>query len=404
MAEKIVIVGGGIAAVSAIKAIREFDNKSEIYLFGNEKYYPYYRIRLTKGLFESMMEEKIRIQKIDWYTANNVNVHFGTEVIGVDTTESEIILKDHRRFAYTKLLLAVGARNFVPPIKGIDKNGVYSIRQLEDVQTIQKDLEGKETIFNIGGGIQGLETAWILNQQGKKVTVAEVQERLMPRQLDEKASDILKKAVESFNIDVLLNTQISEILGESQVCGAATNRGEKIKCDMVVFSVGIRPNAEFVKGSGIEVLNGIVINDKMETNLKNIYAAGDIAELDGKIGGSWASAAEQGKTAGYNIAGRETKYIEVIPTTTLNAFNISLFSMGNVNAEQCTETLTYNDIDDSSYKRIFIKDSRIVGAILIGDTKKSMMLKSAIERKADISPIDYASMSFGELIDRLKNN
>ncbi|GFP76428.1 NAD(P)/FAD-dependent oxidoreductase [Clostridium fungisolvens] len=404
MAEKIVIVGGGIAAVNAIKAIREIDNKSEIHLFGNEWYYPYHRIRLTKGLFESMMEEKIRIQKIDWYEANNVSVYLGTEVIGVNIAESKIILKDNISFDYTKLLLASGARNFIPPINGINKDGVYSIRQLEDVHNIQKDLEEKDTILNIGGGIQGLETAWILNQQGKKVIVAEVQERLMPRQLDEKASDILKKAIESFNIDVLLNTQISEILGESKVSGATTKSGNTLKCDMVIVSVGIRPNVELVKGSDIEVSKGIVVNDKMETNLKNIYAAGDIAEVNGKIGGTWPSAVEQGKTAGYNIAGKETKYTEAIQATTLNAFNISLFSIGNVDAKQCTETLTYDDTDENSYKRLFIKDGKVVGAILMGDTKKSMALKSIIERKADFSSVAYASMSFNDFIDSLKNN
>jgi nitrite reductase (NADH) large subunit len=404
LAEKIVIVGGGIAAINAIKAIREIDNESEIHLFGDERSYPYHRIRLTKGLFESMMEDKIRIQKIEWYEANNVSVNLGSEVIGINTTESKIILKDNISFDYTKLLIASGARNFMPPISGINKNGVYSIRQLEDVHNIQKDLEEKDTILNIGGGIQGLETAWILNQQGKKVIVAEVQERLMPRQLDEKSSDILKKAIESFNIKVLLNTQINEIHGESHVSGATTNEVNTLKCDIVIVSVGIRPSVEFIKGSDIEVSNGIVVNDKMETNLRNIYAAGDIAELNSKIGGTWPSAVEQGKTAGYNIVGKETKYTEAIPTTTLNAFNISLFSVGNVDEKQCTETLTYDADDDGSYKRVFIKEGIIVGAILVGDTKKSMALKNIIERKADFSSVAYASMSFSDFIDSLKNN
>jgi nitrite reductase (NADH) large subunit len=403
MSGRIIIVGAGVAAVNAIKAIREIDTESEIYLFGDERFYPYSRIRLTKSMFENLLENKILLQKTDWYSTNNVSLYLGKAVVKIDTDNYEIILEDGSRYSYRKLLLVNGAHNFKPPIDGIEKSGVYSIRTLDDINNIQEDLEQKEIILNIGGGIQGLETAWMLQQHGKRVIIAEFQNRLMPRQLDESASKILQKAIEKFNIEVHLNIQIKSIIGEDGAEGAITNSGDSLKCNMVIYAVGIRPNVEFLQGSAIGLKNGVIVNDKMQTNLKDVYAAGDIAEFHGRIMGLWSTAVEQGKIAGYNLAGKEVRYPDIVPVTTLNAFNISLFSMGNVDEKQCSFTLTERDDASLHYKRIFIKDNCIVGAIVIGDTKKSPLLKTCIEKKIDISKFNLESMTATGLMDELKD-
>lgn len=401
MVDRIIIVGAGVAAVNAIKAIRECDKESEIILIGDERFYPYSRIKLTKSMLENLYEDKILLQKKDWYTANNISLHLGRSVIKVDTDNHKIILDDESEFSYKKLLLASGAHNFIPPIQGIEKHGVYSIRKLEDIRKLQEVLSEKKVILNIGGGIQGLETAWILNKQGKKVIVVEFQNRLMPGRLDDKASRILQKAIESFNIEVYLNTQVKSIIGENEVKEALTNLGDNLKCDMIIYSVGIRTNIDFLKDLPIDLNHGVIVNDMMQTKLKDIYAAGDVAEFEGEISGSWSAAAKQGEIAGYNMAGKEVKYSKLVPVTTLNAFNISLFSIGNVDEKQCSNTLIDGDDISLSYKRIFIKDNHIVGAIIVGDAKKMPLLKKVIENKVDISKFDLHSMTSDELINKL---
>jgi nitrite reductase (NADH) large subunit len=404
LSNNVVIIGGGVAAISAIKAIREIDSETSIYVFQNERIYPYYRIRLTKGLFDNLEENKILLQKKEWYELNNVNLYLDKEVVTVDTVNHRIIIDDGSSVSYDKLLLANGSYNFTPPIDGINKENVYTIRKFSDIQNIKTNIEDKNTVINIGGGIQGLEAAWALSQQGKEVIIAEVQERLMPRQLDKKASEILKKAIEGFNIKVLLETQIEKITGENQVKGVITKDGNIINCDMVIYSVGIRANKALVENTAIKTNHGVIVNDRMQTNIENVYAAGDVAELEGKIGGLWSIAADQGKTAGYNIAGRDTNYSSSVPVTTINAFNTSLFSMGNINEDSCTEILTEESLDGLSYKRIFLKDYKVVGAIVIGDAKYSPLLKSAIEKEKILADIDLSNISVNDLLSRLKNN
>jgi nitrite reductase (NADH) large subunit len=403
MSNNIVIIGGGIAAVSAVKAIREIDDKVNIYLFQNEKHYPYYRLKLTKSLFDNLEGDKILIQKREWYESNNVNLYLDKEVVGIDNEKCEVIINDGTRFGYDKLLLANGSHNFTPNMEGIEKNNVYTIRKLDDIKNIKESVSDKKTVLNIGGGIQGLETVWTLHQNGKNVIIAEFLDRLMPRQLDKRASKILQDAIESLNIKILLKTAVEKIVGEDSVKGFVTNNGDEINCDMVIYSVGVRSNKSIVDNTTIKTNFGVLVNDKMQTNIENIYAAGDIAELTGSIGGLWSVATEQGKVAGYNIVDKDTTYMGVVPTTTLNAFNISLFSAGDVNEENYSQTIIDDSLDGISYKRVFIKDNKIVGAILIGDVKNSTLLKSLIEKKVEINNIDLSNISIDELLLKLKN-
>jgi nitrite reductase (NADH) large subunit len=352
---------------------------------------------------DNIEEDKILLQKKEWYKLNNVNLYLNKEVIGIDTDKSEVIIDDGSRFGYDKLLLANGSSNFTPNLDGIEKENVYTIRKLNNIQDIKENISDKKTILNIGGGIQGLETAWTLQQHGKNVIVAEFHDRLMPRQLDTRASKILQDAIENVKIKVLLNTQIQRITGEDSVNSVITNDGSTIDCDMVIYSVGVRPNKKLLENTFIKTNLGVVVDEKMQTNIENIYAAGDVAELDGRVGGLWNIAIEQGKIAGYNIVGKDKVYNGVVPVTTLNAFNISLFSIGDVNEENCSQTIIDESSDEITYKRIFIKDNKIVGAILIGDVKYSTLLKGVIEKGTELINIDLSNISVNELIIKLKN-
>jgi nitrite reductase (NADH) large subunit len=401
MANRIVIVGGGIAATTAIKAIRETDLDSEIYLISQEKFYPYNRIRLSKGIFDDLCEDNILLQKKEWYELNKVDIFINTRIVNINTGSLYLLLSDGSKVKYDKLLIATGSSNNVPPIVGIDKEGVFTLRGLSDALNIKDSLNKSEGVVLIGGGIQGLEMAWILHKHGKKVTIVELLPKLMPHQLDDRASEILKSIIQGFGIKILTNTGVKEITGNAKVEGILLDDKVELTCDMVIYSTGIRPNKQLTAGTEIETLRGIVVNNKMETNIENIYAAGDIAEFDSQVIGLWNIAIAQGKVAAYNITGKETIYEKITPVTTLNAFDISLFSMGYIDELESTNILVDEDVNLKIYKKIFIKNGKIIGAIVMGDMKRSPLLKSAIEKGITLDDID---LSVDELFDKLKNN
>lgn len=402
MAERIVVIGNGIAAITAIKAVREIDKECEIHLLGEEKFYPYNRIRLSKGLLTMLEEDKILLQKKEWYEENNIRLYRKVKAISVDTENKSVATSDGNNLHYTKLLFANGARNFTPPIPGIDKEGVYTLKTLENAWDITRYAKDKNRILNIGGGIQGLETAWILSQMGKQVTIAELLPRLMPRQLDEKASKILEKVVKSFGIEIMTGEQISEITGTDKVLGFKTSMGQSAQCDMVLYSIGIKPNIEVVKETPILTNRGIIVNEKMETNVRDIYAVGDVAEYRNEIYGLWNIAIGHGKVAGYNMVGKNTTYEHIVPVTTLNAFNLSLFSMGVVEEDQTTNIILEDRSEEHIYNKVYIKRNKVIGAIVIGDIRHSPALKTAIEKEIDLGAIDLNRVSFSELIEIIK--
>ncbi len=401
MTNKIVVVGSGIAGLSALKAIREVDRDSEITFLGEEKFFPYYRIKLSKYLFDELSEDKFLIQKKEWYGQNNINICLGNKVKRIDVEKREVILSDENVLFYDKLLLANGASNFKPPIHGMDLPGVFSLRALQDAMDIREQIEGDEQVIIIGGGIQGLETAWSLHKTGARVSIVELLPRIMPNQLDERASELLKQSIEKFEIAMLPNTRIERLSGNSQVEGIVTAAGEILPCKKVIYSVGIRPNVEIVQGTSIRHGKGILVNEKMETSVDHIYAAGDIAEFNNRIAGSWNLSLAQGKVAGYNIAGKDSVYQEILPAVTLNAFDLTLFSMGRVNdAEACHLA---EESKEGHYTKISIKDDRIIGAIVIGDTKRSLLLKSAMEKGVPVKPLNYYEATVGELLSFLQS-
>ena len=406
MNTRIVIIGGGICAVSAIQAIREVDVGGEICLIEGENVHPYYRIKLSKKIFDEMNGSNMLLQKEEWYEGKRVKLYSKKKVVKIDLNTNIVMLDNGENIAFDKLLLANGASNNVPSIEGINKKGVYSLRTMEDALEIKNYAENEDTnsIVQIGGGILGLELAWNMHLHQKKVFIVEQQTRIMPRQLDEKASKILKKVIEDYGIVVLTNTCVNKIIGENGVTGALTNTNETIHCNMILYSAGIRPNIDIAQDLNIKVNRGIIVNEKMETNIENIYAAGDVAEFDDKVIGLWNVALEQGKVAGYNISGKLSTYKEVVSPTILNAFNISLFSLGCIDENECSDVIVEENDDKVEYKKIFIKDKIIVGAIIINDLKIAPILKSAIEKRIRLDNFYFTEISINALIDGIKNN
>ncbi|HEX9025420.1 MAG TPA: FAD-dependent oxidoreductase [Clostridium sp.] len=403
MEEEIVIVGSGIAAISAVKKIHEINPQSKITIFGEEKFYPYYRIKISKGLLGNLEEEKLLVQKKQWYTENNIKLYLDKKVVGLDPKKKEITLTDGTRISYSKLLMANGASNFIPPIKGIDKVGVFTLRTLDGAFKILDYLKDIKTIVLIGGGVQNLETANALSKGGKKVIIVEFASRLMPRQLDEFASNRLRQSIEAQGVAVMLDTQVEEILGTGTAEGFITKSGVQESCDMVIYSTGIMPNIQIVHDTDLNVSKGIVVNERMETNINDIFAAGDISEFNGKIHGLWGIAMQQGKIAGANICNQGLNFELLPPVTSLDAFGISIFSMGDIEEYSDTDLLIEMQNDGNKYYKLFIRNNHIVGTIVLGDSKRFMSIKSIIENNIEVNFVKEAHYSVDEFIEIIRN-
>lgn len=394
------IIGTGVAAVNAAKAIRDIDKEAQISLFGAEKSLPYNRIKLSKELFSDLRSEKVLLKKEKWYGMQNIRTYPNTKIVRIITEDHMLLSETGDMISYDKLLICTGAKNRRLPVNGVDRRGVFSIREIHEAEDFKAFIEDKTSVVNIGGGIQGLETAWSILQAGKKVSIVEVAPRLMARQLDEKTSKLLRRKIEEAGVDIYLNASIKEIVGDDQVNGIVLN-DQLISCDSVIYSIGVVPNLDLVEDTVIQSNRGIIVNEKMETNIEDVYAAGDVTELNGEVEGLWGRAMDQGKVAGKNMAAVLEVYEKTTPFTVFNAFNMSLFSIGMVDEGLCDTTIMDED-EDEKYTRIFIKDEKIVGVISLEGIVASTPYKMAIEKKIALNGISLETVSVKELMSLVK--
>ncbi|MGE1032935.1 NAD(P)/FAD-dependent oxidoreductase [Bacillus sp. GKis3/1] len=401
MEKNFVIIGSGVAAVNAAKTIRDHDKNSNIFIFGEESSLPYNRIKLSKELYTDLHSKKVLIKQETWYKNNNISVFTNTKVVKINTEQQNIVTSNHQKISYYKLLICTGANNRRLSVDGINKKNIFTIREMQDANKFKACLEDKKHVVNIGGGVQGLETAWSMMKAGKKISIIEVGATLMGRQLDEKVSLLLKEKIESAGVKVHLNTNIDSILGEGVVTGIKMNGEQLIDCDSIVYSIGVIPNIDLVNNTPIHVNRGIIVNEKMETNVESVYAAGDVAEVNGEIGGLWGRAMDQGKIAGSNMVSNPAIYKEAIPTTIFNAFNLSLFSIGVVNEKQCDTTIVEED-GREKYIKLFIKNHKIVGVISLGGVVASIPYKSAIEKQVSLEEINMKNTNVSEIMHKVK--
>lgn len=403
--EKIIIIGNGVAGATAAEVIRKNNKDISISVYSDEPYPFYSRIKLPHFLGDEIKQEDTYIYNADWYKEKGIEFYPGTKIKKIEPDKKFIITEKEEKAEYDKLLLATGSTNFVPPIKGREKKGFFTLRTIKDVLSIKEYSQKNKNAILIGGGLLGLEAARGLRVRGLDVTVVEFFPRLLPRQLDEKGAKVLQQLIEKVGIKITLNAQSEEVIGGDMVSGLKLKDGRSIDCDLIIISAGITPRIEIAKEAGINVNKGIIVNERFETNIKDIYAAGDCAEFQGRIYGLWTASTEQGTVAGNNISGVDTIYKGTIPSNTLKIIGIDLTSIGVVNPEIIPLTkgeisltpplekgekwgfkeLIREDGSDDIYKKLVIKDGKIVGAIILGDTKEVRTVTKLIKNGIDIS-------------------
>ncbi|MGI6435226.1 MAG: FAD-dependent oxidoreductase [Syntrophomonadaceae bacterium] len=361
-----VVVGGGIAALSAAEAIRCRNNTARITMVSDEAALPYYRPALSDYLGEELAEEKFYVKRPSWYDEQRIEVIIATSVKAINSSKRELFLSNGEKMAYNRLILATGARSNIPDIPGVDCEGVYALRSYKDVQTIKAVLEQVGQVVIIGGGVLGLEAAWEMSRLGKQVAIIEHNSRLMPRQLDADASQRLETLVRQHGVQLHLARDVRCLQGSPRVSSVKLTDGQVLNADLVLLSTGVKPNLELAQAAGIETDRGIVVDAGMRTSASDIYAAGDVAQFAGNLIGLWPTAMEMGRIAGANAAGDWQEYHPPTLSTLLVAFDMEVFSRGEVNpSQEETRVVEVWDPVENYYKKSFIKDGILIGEIVI---------------------------------------
>lgn len=388
---RVIIVGAGIAGVSAAEALRRQDRDVEILLLSDEREIPYYRLSLTRYLSGELQRENLFLHPEKWYQEKNIDLRINTAVNRVNTVEQYVELNDGSKITWSRLIFCTGATPFIPPIPGFKKKGVMAVRTLADADQLLERLRDRESCICIGGGVLGLEVAEAIAGLGVKVKLYEVAPWLMPRQLNPRAAGLLKKQVESLGIQVTEGASIKEFIGDDKCEGIRLADGETVSSDLVIVTAGIKPESNLAKGAGITVNRGIAANDRMATSMDSIWTAGDCAEHHAVLYGLWNAAQIQGKVAGASAAGAETPFEEIPLSVVLKVIGIDLFSIGEFIPKDDTYKAFEVERDDRYY--LFVThDGYLAGSIIVGDRAMSHRVKMAVDKHHSFPPAEYDSV------------
>lgn len=368
--ERLVMVGNGMAGIRTIEEIITRDpNKYEITVIGKEPYPNYNRIMLSNILQKKMTIDETIMNPYEWYEEHHIHLINGDKVVEINKEEKYVKTEQGIQVDYDKCIVATGSNSFILPINGSRLDGVIGWRTIEDTKKMIEMAKTKKKAIVIGGGLLGLECARGLLDQGMEVTVVHLAEWLMEMQLDKKAGELLKEDLMAQGMKFELQASTQEILGDQHVEAIQLSDGRILEADMVVMAVGIRPITKEARAAGLEIGRGIIVDDFMRTSDPNIFAVGECCEHNSKVYGLVAPLYEQGKVLADYLTGNETEGYKGSTTfTSLKVSGCDLFSAGIIHTSESIKGIeTFNSVDNV-YKKIFVEDSKIVGAVLYGET------------------------------------
>ncbi|EIG57671.1 MULTISPECIES: NAD(P)/FAD-dependent oxidoreductase [unclassified Bradyrhizobium] len=400
MSEPLVIVGNGMAAARLVDELAKTSlGRYAVAVIGEEPRLAYNRVLLSSVLAGETGSHEIELRPADWWRHRGVTVRYGYRVTEIDTGRRELKIEGEESMEYSKLVLAVGSTPLRLNVPGADLSGVHTFRDTRDVDLLLTLAAARKRVVVVGGGLLGLEAAYGLAKAGAPVTLLHLMDRLMERQLDAPAADLLKTLVERKGIRILLNASTARIHGEGHVEAVELADGSRIEADAVIFAAGIRPNIALAKDAGIAVNRGIVVNDEMQTASPDIYALGECAEHRGICYGLVEPAYEQARVLARHLAGRPAAYQGSVVSTNLKVSGVSVFSAGDFMGGEGSESLVLSDRRRGTYKKLVIAAGRLTGALLIGDTVDALWYLELIRNREKVAAI-RADMIFGRALAR----
>src|ERR1700737_4304492 len=365
-----------------------------IAVIGDEPRLAYNRVLLSSVLAGETASHDIELKPAAWWHDRGVTVKYGSLATGIDVGRRELKIANEESIAFSKLVLATGSTPLRLDVRGADLAGVHTFRDSRDVELLLTLAAQRKRVVVVGGGLLGLEAAYGLARAGASVTLIHLMDRLMERQLDAPAAELLKSLVEGKGIRILLNANTARLFGETRVEGLELSDGRPIDADAVIFAAGIRPNVALAKEAGISVNRGIVVDDHLQTATPDIFALGECAEHRGVCYGLVEPAYEQGRVLARHLAGGADAYQGSVVATNLKVSGVSVFSAGDfIGADGC-ETIVLNDARGGTYKKLVISDGRLTGAVLVGDVGDALWYLELIRGRQPIARI-RKDMMFG---------
>jgi len=389
-----VLIGNSAAAIGAIEGVRSVDLDGEIILFSDEPYHTYSRPLISYYLDGKVQEEKMYYRPADFYKRNRVEAHLGSRVAALAPEKKTITLADGQTVPYDKLLLATGGKPIVPPLPGRELDGVFTFLKWDDVKALEQTLApGMRTVV-IGAGLIGLKATEALVKRGVAVTVVELANRVLSAILDEAAARLVQESMLEHGVKFYLENTVAEVLGrDGKVAGVRLRDGAEIPCERLVIAIGVFPNTDLAQGTAIKVNRGIVVDERMATTVPDIFAAGDVTEgfdtiyQQQRVLPILPNAYKQGFTAGINMAGEVRAYKGGFAMNSIGFFDLPLITAGIVRPEgEGYLSLTQADPGARKYKKVVLKDNKVVGFIALNQIDRAGILTGLMEQEVDASP------------------
>jgi nitrite reductase (NADH) large subunit len=395
VSEPLVIVGNGMAAARLVDELSKVAlGRYAIAVIGDEPRLAYNRVLLSSVLAGETASHEIELRPASWWQDRGVTLKYGCIATGIDVGRRELKIENDESITFSKLILATGSAPLRLNVPGADLVGVHTFRDSRDVDLLLTLAAQKQRVVVVGGGLLGLEAAYGLAKAGAAVTLLHLMDRLMERQLDAPAADLLKSLVERKGIEVLLNANTARIHGETCVEGVELADGRKIDADAVIFAAGIRPNMALAKEAGISVNRGIVVDDHLQTSAPDVFAIGECAEHRGTCYGLVEPAYEQARVLAQHLAGKDACYPGSVVATNLKVSGVGVFSAGDFLGAEGSEQIVLSDVSHGTYKKLVISAGKLTGAVLVGDTSDALWYLELIRTRAPTARI-RADMMFG---------
>jgi nitrite reductase (NADH) large subunit len=397
----VVVLGNGIAGVTAADFVRRGHPECEIHVVGSEPHALYNRMGISRLVYGRSAMQGLYLLPEQWYDDHQIVAWMNTVASSVDVATKRVLLATGDTIAYDRLILATGSSSSVPPVTGFGRPGSFVMRSASDAMLIRAYAQenGCRDAVVAGGGLLGLEAAHSLRELGLRVTVLERGERLLSRQIDKHCSELVHAHFARIGLQVLYQAEAESLTGDDRVSGILLKDGRTLRCDIFLGAIGIKPNAELARQAGIAVNRGVVVDDRMETSVPGVFAAGDVAEHDGRTWGLWPIGAKQGEVAALNALGGDATLTSEVPATILKGAGIDLFSIGRPAAQAGDEIIVDEDPDPAapSYRRLLIAQGRAVGAIVLGSHPEDVAAATAaVKKRAEISPAQIAALRGGD--------
>ncbi len=380
-----IIVGAGVAGMTAAMAIRRLDAEGTVTVLTDEEHPFYARIRLPELLSGSVAAEALVLKKPQWYERNRIELRTGEMAVDIDPSARVLVTSKGASERYDALLLATGSRANVPPVEGTDRPCVFTLRTMADALSIRERVgSGGRRVCVIGGGVLGLEASYHMLRAGNAVEVVEFFPRLLPKQTDADASAMFQRRLESLGLAFHLSGRTTAIVGDGAPEAVVLEDGRRVACDTVLISAGVRPTVKLATRLGLRIGRGTVVDDRMWTGVPDVYAAGDLIEHRGVTYGIWPPAERQGEVAGTNMAGGQAVYEGSTISNVLKVVGVDLFAAGDIDPAGIKQSVVERDPARGVYRKLVLDDGRIVGAILLGDANDQRRVLRAIESGRDV--------------------